>query len=263
MEYYKIIIDKKELAEIFIFSGELDLIVREIPFIEEIGYAGYKEKRLLGDSLAYSNVGGDQGKILYENKEEIKEIIKSALNKCKNLYDDKRYVFVFPVSDKFIREKMEGVSGFTVYERTIWIFIDPNKKLDNKAIEGTTIHEMAHTLSKYFGSETYLLGESLIHEGLAENFSESLMHKKEPWAVAVTKGEAKEILREIKDLIKEEDSYKLHGEIFFGTGRYPNWAGYTIGYYLVNDYLNKRFGDGEIDWKDAFNTNSEDVLKTL
>jgi uncharacterized protein YjaZ len=49
-------------------------------------------------------------------------------------------------------------------------------------------------------------------------------------------------------------------EIFYGAGRYPNWMGYTIGYYLVKKYLEKH---EEIDWKILLRKNPEEILSEI
>lgn len=248
--------NNKETVELFIFSEDADKIIDEFPLIDEIGYAGYKEKNWLRNLLTNLEVNEKNGNFFNDNKETIKNLIEDAIKKCGSFFNDKRYIFVFPTSDDFIGKNMEGVNGFTSFKKTILIFINPTEKWKENLKE-IIIHEMAHTLSGYYGSNEYNLGESIIHEGIAENFRENLTGSKGPWTKVITEYECKKIFEEIKNLL---DNKNLSEELFFGIGKYPNWAGYTIGYYLVKDYLNKKFKNKKIDWKNIFKTNTKEIL---
>ena len=52
--------------------------------------------------------------------------------------------------------------------------------------------------------------------------------------------------------------YKLYREVFFGTGKYPLWSGYTIGYYILKEYLKQQ---KEINWEKIIKTKPKVILK--
>jgi uncharacterized protein YjaZ len=247
---------KKETINLFIFSNEIDKTIQEIPFVKKIGYAGFKERNKLKELLTSLGVDEKNGEFLEKNKDNIKNLVEEALKKCSQFFNDKRYIFIFPTSDEFVAEKMGGINGFTSQENTILIFINPTKKWKEN-LKNVLVHEIAHTISGYSGNNKYTLGESLVYEGIAENFRMELMGERAPWTEAITKEKSKKIFREIKSLLDKEESYE---KLFFGTGKYPNWAGYTIGYYLVKDYLNKKFQGGNVIWEEVFKTEPSKFL---
>ena len=67
------------------------------------------------------------------------------------------------------------------------------------------------------------------------------------------------IFYKLKDRL-DDDSFETYNEIFYGKGGYPLWAGYTIGYYLIEDYLKKQ---KDIDWKKMLRENPNKILKEI
>jgi len=65
-------------------------------------------------------------------------------------------------------------------------------------------------------------------------------------------------LAEIKPLLHEND-FEKYSEVFFGTGKYPLWTGYSIGYFLVKKYLKKQ---KIIKWKEVLKVNPEEILES-
>jgi|GEM_PF-4688235 len=49
-----------------------------------------------------------------------------------------------------------------------------------------------------------------------------------------------------------EKNYSLHMNLFFGSKEYPLWSGYSIGFYLIEDILEK---EKHINWKKLLETN--------
>lgn len=250
MEKQEIITNGKKIASLFIFSGDnLDKVINEVPFIKEIGYAGYQEKEWLKNSLEYMEIGGMSNYSLLDYNKIIEKSVEEALRKCKQFLEEEIFLFVLPTSDEFVKVKMGGINGFTSWKNTIILMINSERNFQEN-LANRIVHEVVHTIFNYNVNEEFSLGESLINEGLAENFRESVFGGKEPWTEALNREEYKKIFEEIKDDLynKEYD----HGEIFFGTGKYPNWAGYTIGYNLVKRYLKKKYPNGTVVWKEIF-----------
>ncbi|MBS3171654.1 hypothetical protein J4449_03520 [Candidatus Woesearchaeota archaeon] len=262
MKKYKINNKKgKVIAEVFLYfdyrkKNEKEFIksiLKETPFINSIGYAGFINKDwFLNNLLSY--------KIRVPSKSidivEICKIIEKTLLTYSKLLRRKIYIFVFPTKDEFISKKMGGVSGITIWKNTILIYINPKIKNWRRELKETVAHESAHILGNYYGQST--LRECFVYEGIAEHFREFFVGgKRAPWTKAVTKKESILLLKKLKNKL-DSKSDKLYRGVFFGTGKYPLWVGYTIGYYIVEEYLKKQ---KNIDWDKIIKTKPRVILK--
>lgn len=237
----------KRLAEVFTFLenpiGEkkefVSKITDRISFRDDIGFAGHKDKKALENFLNWSIYGDTETNIWSSvTVNDCKEEIEFILEKCLQIIQDKIIkIFIFPTIDEFVIERMNGVSGFTPWKNTILlcVFRTENWK---KALRDSVCHELAHALALNFNNRE-TIEDDLIFEGVAEHFREAFIDgEKASWVRSISDEKAKEILRDIKTRLKTRDDI-LYRELFFGTGKYPLWSGYSIGYYIVKAYLNK------------------------
>lgn len=136
-----------------------------------------------------------------------------------------------------------GIGGQTQNQNLIYISLDSHqpsfKKILIDQLERVLVHEIHHCARwKGAGYGTTLL-EAIILEGLADHFEIEINNKKpEPWSVKLNKNQIKKYLFKAK---REFNNKKYnHYDWFFGTNKsIPRWAGYSLGFYLVNEYLNK------------------------
>lgn len=137
-----------------------------------------------------------------------------------------------------------GIGGYAPSAYLIFVSLDPLfpafHKTINSELERTLAHELHHCMrwnSVGYG-ETLL--EALVSEGLADHFDIEITHKKRQlWDKALT---SKQIVFLMPRAEKEYHNTKYnHWEWFFGSKerKIPKWAGYTIGYVLVGNYLKK------------------------
>jgi hypothetical protein len=92
-------------------------------------------------------------------------------------------------------------------------------------------HEVHHCLRHAGPGYGQSLGEALVSEGLAGQFVNRLFGTPpEPWERAVASREAWRFLPDAKALALPLYD---HSAWFFGTGSYPRWLGYTLGYLLA------------------------------
>ena len=78
--------------------------------------------------------------------------------------------------------------------------------------------------------------EALVSEGLAGRFAAQLYGEApEPWEDAFSKEGLADlaILAQARWTVTDYD----HAQWFFGRGKYPCWAGYTLGYHLIGSIL--------------------------
>ncbi len=245
---HPLIIQKKDsiLAEVYSFLEDptvpkkefISKIINRIPFIEGIGFAGYKSIIALEKFLLWS---------IYDDSERLwKPIvfndcikqIRTVLEKCYTFIGGITIrIFLFPTIDTFTISKMDGVSGFTPWKNTILLNIFHTKGW-KRTLRNTICHELAHAIALNFNSRR-TVQDNLIFEGVAEHFREEILnHNTAPWVKSISKEKAREIVDKIKHQFKKEDD-NLCRLLFFGGGEFPIWSGYAIGYYIVEAYLNK------------------------
>ncbi|MCH7850572.1 MAG: hypothetical protein IH845_02920 [Nanoarchaeota archaeon] len=238
----------------------IDKILEEIPYLESIGYAGYKEKKWLKitlDRLIPDKKEDNQNYNFKENyKKEIKTISEKTFRKCQDYIKEKTHIFLFPTFDKFTIEKMKGVSGYCPWNNTLLIFINFNNGWKDQ-LEETIIHELAHSLSPYAKFDAPI-GSWIILEGIAEQFKDFIIKgKKSLWVTTISKKESFEILKDIKELLNKND-FENYKEIFYGSGKYPLWAGYAIGYNLIEIYLENT---PNLNWNKLLRENPQKIIK--
>lgn len=138
-----------------------------------------------------------------------------------------------------------GIGGYAPNAHLIYISIDPSfKPLSTpiKELKGTLSHELHHCLRWTNPGYGATLLEAIITEGLADYF-ELQITKKPPqrWSVALDKNELNKWLSNAK--AEFNNKQYDHNEWFYGSKRIPKWTGYSLGYYLVGEYLKKHPGE--------------------
>ncbi|TRZ55648.1 hypothetical protein D4Q76_00090 [archaeon] len=137
-----------------------------------------------------------------------------------------------------------GIGGYAQTPGLLLISLNPKFKQFERTIRDeilrTLVHELYHCIRmKTVGYGDTLL-EAMITEGLADHFELEVTNKKpQKWDTSLT---AKQFGIMKKKSVKEFNSKKYnHEEWFFGSNerRIPKWAGYTIGFNLVGNYLKK------------------------
>ena len=190
------------------------------------------------DSYMYLEDGGQ----LDAQRQTIEEKLQEAVTRVNAIMPTEGINFRVRASSKDVIPEI-GVGGFNPAADEVILWIDPlfpqlNQSLDVE-LAPIIAHEMHHAKRRRsVGYGTTLL-EALISEGLADSFSIELMGITPPlWSTALT-GSELDNWTEIARNSWGEPSYN-HPKWFFGTSdEIPRWAGYAIGYKLVQDYLDK------------------------
>jgi len=219
----KVIYKNKTIAEIYLYVdlGEcmdkkytplnLSECLAQIIPTSATGYAGFRTKRYLRDSLLFHAFGTQTELNAYDFsplKDSAKEILPRMGEALKKAYKclpsrARTKIYVFPTSQSFAREKMFGVDGFTPYRNTVNIYVHPkpkDKKLFFQEIKHTITHEYNHAVRfQYFPpSHSSTLLDALINEGLAENFRmQTIGGKVSPWAGALQHKRAEKMFQKI------------------------------------------------------------------
>lgn len=266
----------KDLSQIeFYFpSGEfkdkdeiVDSIVSLIKDKGSIDYCGYTNIDLLKQGLLdhIGNGNIEQYKVISEEQKlEIKKTISETIEKCnaKLPIPTKNFIFVHPYLTTEDNKVFDGVMAVAVYSCVFHLFVNLDG-YSKKSIENTVAHELNHTIYYYhhyddFGNYT-LLDEILI-EGLAENFREQYFHPEvSKWAGALNKDEAFEVLKGSKDIFESRDQ-KVIKEFLFGNNKYQRWTGYSVGYWLVREFINK---NKNLSWGELMKTNPKRFIEII
>lgn len=155
-------------------------------------------------------------------------------------------------------------AGWTHSADNIVIKFDPyfpnKKQLLEIELPRSISHELHHaTRLKSIPDEPRSLGAALIFEGLATCF-ETEVWGGEPskWEGALSQNQINDLLKKV--LYELNDANYKHSRWFFGSDDLPRWTGYTIGAYLVKEYL-KQHPDQTC--ASLVATPSQDILDSL
>jgi len=261
----------KYSADVKVISGNNSLLNNADAFSEslvsyleedEIKKINFDSKNSLKDFLkdfVVGKINNEYQKLTLPSK-EIKDVINETLKKCESVLEkDILRIYVFPTYSKFTIERMNCVNGFCVGKGVILIGLYPKGDW-KKEISFTLTHELAHAISPYYEMSSLSIGEGIVFDGLAENFRMKFLGGNvSPWASSISEKEAITYFKGFKDKL-DNNSSGFYREVFFGSGKYPLWTGYTIGYYLVKKYLENL---KEINWREILIKNPKDILKKI
>ena|SRR3989338_3295161 len=264
-------LSNKKVITLIIIENELNGSLPKENYLEEVtkeltsrNYTksmGFDSQNKIKEFLKFCIFGENNLKESIKlNKDNLKDVISEILKRCDFVLNDEDIqIFVFPTLNEVTINKMSGVGGFCTRKNTILITIYPKKDY-TKYLEMAIIHELAHSLSSYYDMESLSIGEGLIFDGLAEHFRESIMgREKSPLIKSTSKEKAIDIFIKLKTQLSKRDS-KVYNEVFFGTGKYNLWAGYAIGYYIIDKYLKNQ---KSLNWKDILRKNPQEILKEV
>jgi len=135
-----------------------------------------------------------------------------------------------------------GIGGHAPDAHTIFVALDPEHERFDIALERelfpTVAHELHHVARRQASQRGRSLLDALVHEGLADHFAIELTGvEPPPWVLALSPEETIRLLARARE---EYDSpHYSHMAWFFGSDELgiPRWAGYSLGFKLVGDYL--------------------------
>lgn len=135
-----------------------------------------------------------------------------------------------------------GIGGLAPDAHTIFVALDPDNERFKTALEPelfrTVAHELHHVARRQASQRGRTLLDALIHEGLVDHFAIELTGIEPPlWVLALCPEQTTRLLARARE---EYDSHHYsHIAWFFGSDELdiPRWAGYSLGFKLVGDYL--------------------------
>jgi hypothetical protein len=136
-----------------------------------------------------------------------------------------------------------GVGGYTDLESgDVYISINPNEPDIQRKLTAwvpkTVAHELHHSSRVRTGpGYGYSLADGLVAEGLADRFADSIFPTPQaPWDHALTVAQEQREWKAAQSILYGLIGYD-HDMWFFGGSGTPRWTGYSLGYVLVEAYL--------------------------
>lgn len=235
----------KDLAreDLYDFKTEVDLI----------GYVKTQTK--------YEEFNKEEIVKLETRELEISNIFSKTFEKVFQILKPKgvQTVLLLPTVDKFVTSKMDGVVGYSPDKDVIFIYISPS--FNEQALVETIAHEYNHSQYIYTTKIRSVL-DGLIAEGFAEHFRlEVVGGEIAEWCKALNKEESFKVLQQlIKNNVLNETDYKVYSDIFTNPkSNYPHWAGYSIGYHLIDELKSQE----SIDWNNVLKEQPVEVFDKI
>ncbi len=156
----------------------------------------------------------------------------------------------------FVKGAAGGVMGFAFYgEGMMWVepLLLDDVEIENwlADVDFTTAHELHHAVGhrrtrQHYEEHTLL--DFIVGEGRADSFV-NILYPGEipPWSLALSASEESTAWAQMADSLDSTDETVI-GEFLFGSAEkgIPRWSGYTIGFRIVQSYLNNH-PDASID----------------
>lgn len=138
---------------------------------------------------------------------------------------------------------MGGVGGFTPGPGRFWITILPTDGWQ-AWITYTVAHEYHHSVwfSRH-GAQQLIedMTDYLVFEGRADAFATRIdPSRRAAWTHALTPGQESQAWATLQKHLRATDAQLLTGLMFGGAEGLPRWAGYTIGFNVVQKFLRSR-----------------------
>jgi uncharacterized protein YjaZ len=133
-----------------------------------------------------------------------------------------------------------GIGGYTLGPNRIELVVDPGYAdlglILGERVPYTVAHELHHVVRWRGPGPPRTLLETLVFEGLADQFAVELLGTPlQPWSQAFPESETDFYL----DLARpdfDSATFDYQGWFFGADPRLPHWAGYTLGFWIVDDY---------------------------
>jgi len=177
---------------------------------------------------------------MVENVDDIDTLVEEVLiNAAKELPGHDLKVFIMPMhpDNHFAVYNMEGVAGVASFSGDV-ILLEIDPSFNNEMLEYALAHEYHHAVAlreqREFDKSVL---DMVLLEGKADAFANMLYPRKEiPWTEPLLDEEMEVVLKTVKE---NPFDLSIYSELQYGTGEYPKWANYRLGYAIMESYLNE------------------------
>jgi uncharacterized protein YjaZ len=142
--------------------------------------------------------------------------------------------------DTFVRDSMRGIAGFTAGAGKVWLQITPEGTW-REWLGPALAHEYHHSewTKRHFDPTRSLdLTQYLLFEGRADSFARlTYPDRHAPWTEALTPAQEIAAWKAMRPHLQTTEFPVMSSFIFGGNGDIPRWAGYTVGFRIVQAFL--------------------------
>jgi uncharacterized protein YjaZ len=136
-------------------------------------------------------------------------------------------------------QDMHGVGGFTAGTGKLWLTILPRGDWKDW-ITSATAHEYHHSVSTMHLGQPADMAAYLLFEGRADSFARLIDPQRlPPWTRALTPPQERAAWRTIQRHLRATSPQLLQGLMFGGAEGVRRWGGYTIGFRIVQAFLQR------------------------
>jgi len=154
-------------------------------------------------------------------------------------------IVISPCSEEYKTES--GILGCVSTPYVIDVLLDTDREdlsdIINNELTAVIAHELHHAIRSSFGVQEKNLLQTLISEGLACHFETKFSNGvSSSFFADVKKHEWRDLYSKMHTNLKDSD---FNYSVYFGgkdTSKFPNRAGYWVGFNLVSEYINKYGG---------------------
>jgi uncharacterized protein YjaZ len=191
----------------------------------------------------YTPLANEKDRIIKLQSNQVWEIVQNEAQNLQELWKGPEIpIFIFPseTSNEIIKIEFNGKSGLS-FKNKLFLFV--SEENSEAEIRSLFTHEYNHVCRLTYypkHEEDYTLLDTIILEGLAENaicerFGEYFLSS---WTSFYTD---KELLNMWEKLIFPNRAIlktdPKHNELLYGSPLYPKMAGYSVGYFLIKNYM--------------------------
>jgi len=173
-------------------------------------------------------------------RDEIIPVIRKTFSEVNELMPVKEVLIRILVAPQNVIPEL-GINGYNPNENEVIIHTDPNSSIFPQSLGNdlATIlsHELHHVKRRRTTGYGSTLLQALISEGLADHFSVEVTQADPPiWSQVLTDNQLDSLIQKARQ--NWNAGVYDHNAWFFGTTKdIPRWAGYSIGFELVQIYL--------------------------
>lgn len=247
-------------------SNLAKVIVNDIIKCGSLNHSGFSNKGLLFESIKDHLGDAILNDYLPPTKKQIVEItqcINSTLLKCNEILKvpTKNYIFIFPLFPSTSEQIFNGVMGWSTYSCVFQIYLDI-KSWTKESLSHTVAHELSHTIFFYHHYKKFMSGidllDTIVAEGIAEVFREQVIGgNPAKWSISLNREEVFKILKSINEKKLHSRDQGLIKEIIFGSKTYKEWTGYSLGYWLVKEFVKM---NPDLSWIEIIKSTPRDIL---
>ncbi|MCP8615734.1 DUF2268 domain-containing protein [Salirhabdus salicampi] len=222
----------------------------------------YQYLKLHGMYIPYRN-GIETVKAL--QKKQVWQIVSDEEKKLRKIWRGPNipiFIFLADGNNRKIRKEFNGKSGIAFKDKLFLFLSKTNTETEIKALLTHEYHHVCRVSAYAKKEKDYVLLDSIIMEGLAEQAVYERYGKKymASWTTYYTENELSEMWRKlVRPNCQLPTLHPKHNTLLYGLQFYPNMLGYCVGYYLVKKYQEER----KLTSKQLLTINADEFAKKL